>query len=380
MYHKIFSLYFILLALFAIGNAKNWVFGYGSMLVAQPSSKSYAARVLGLSRAFNTPGMFSTEAGGGSLNRPFRLSTIYIGAYPNSTDSINGLLFQLTDEEFNLLDQRELLVPYSERLNISVANVAFLYSQSSPMSPNDNVYYYHLNDSTRVSGPGASLLIVQSNVDELLAACLAVDLQYNSSTSFQDEFINTTYGWNVNYWVNDRVLPRRPFKYTPLISQIDAALTRAFNQSLQLDLIPIDNPINLTQFTLTNVSDMNQSIITLQTSVSVLSQDSNNHRTNIAVLQSSYGNLSMQLKQLQNTIPGLQAKVANMSSQISSLQSETAVLLILAIVALCWSGLLMLGIAYYVYTRKKDTYTDLSSKETESIPLTRNYGTVYNNV
>ena len=41
--------------------------------------------------------------------------------------------------------------------------------------------------------------------------------------SFAEEFLDTTFGWN-QHWINDRLLPRRPWIHQPLYMKIDSLL------------------------------------------------------------------------------------------------------------------------------------------------------------
>mgnify|MGYP007000463906 len=42
---------------------------------------------------------------------------------------------------------------------------------------------------------------------------------------FAIEFLDTTFGWN-QYWINDRLLPRRPWIHQPLYMKIDNLLIK----------------------------------------------------------------------------------------------------------------------------------------------------------
>lgn len=65
----------------------------------------------------------------------------------------------------------------------------------------------------RVGKPGKGHPITQSYVDIFLGGCLDVSEAYGIE-EFALECIRTTKGWS-KYWINDRIMPRRPFEHQP---------------------------------------------------------------------------------------------------------------------------------------------------------------------
>lgn len=74
--------------------------------------------------------------------------------------------------------------------------------------------------------PSKAFPVVQSYVDICINGCLEIEGNYPTAEGFTRNFIETTSHWN-EFWVNDRLYPRRPFIYRPNASQIDAALKAA---------------------------------------------------------------------------------------------------------------------------------------------------------
>jgi hypothetical protein len=67
--------------------------------------------------------------------------------------------------------------------------------------------------------------IVQSYVDMCINGCLEIESLYPKAKKdeFAIDFIRSTFYWS-EFWVNDRIYPRRPFIYRPNAYTIDQLL------------------------------------------------------------------------------------------------------------------------------------------------------------
>jgi hypothetical protein len=87
--------------------------------------------------------------------------------------------------------------------------------------------YVFLSNQESISetkAPTRQIPMVQSYVDICINGCLELEALYRTvKRSFTEEFIRKTSGWN-EFWVNDRIYPRRPFIYSPNASAIDKDL------------------------------------------------------------------------------------------------------------------------------------------------------------
>jgi hypothetical protein len=64
--------------------------------------------------------------------------------------------------------------------------------------------------------------IVQSYVDVFISGCFEIQEKFNIN-NFAAECITTTHDWSKS-WVNDRIMPRRPFVHQPRAIDIDLLL------------------------------------------------------------------------------------------------------------------------------------------------------------
>jgi hypothetical protein len=89
--------------------------------------------------------------------------------------------------------------------------------------------YIFLSDPGCIKPPSEETPMVQSYVDICINGCLELEALYRTlneplaKESFTKEFIRTSSGWS-EFWVNDRVYPRRPGAYRPSATDIDKAL------------------------------------------------------------------------------------------------------------------------------------------------------------
>ena len=87
-----------------------------------------------------------------------------------------------------------------------------------------NIWVY-INEFNTLDEMNKNFPIVQSYVDLCINGCLEIEEKFEAAkqVNFTKMFIKSTVYWN-NFWVNDRIYPRRPFIHCPNANMIDAYL------------------------------------------------------------------------------------------------------------------------------------------------------------
>jgi hypothetical protein len=274
---------FFFLPLFS-SQTTQWIFGYGSLISSTSRDSTYKTnlpwkivRVFGIGRGWWAPG--TVAAGwGGIIGQDQQQAPTFLGALFDNSSTINGLIFQVNDTSLAAFDKRELTGAGYNR--ISVPNNYIQTFDGVPLTNDDVVYFYNVIPEL-LSVPTKQSPIVTSYIDLILTACLDIDQALNQTDSynFTNEFVATTVGWS-EHWVNDRLLPRRPWIYQPKSTLIDTILAKYVNITL-LAAISFDIPYleeeddqntqqqlsdlkgNLTQ-ALETIEELRQSILDLQ--------------------------------------------------------------------------------------------------------------------
>ena len=186
-----------------------YIFGYGSLVESRSRAMTWASAIYaspalvdGIER-----GWFD-QTGGPSL------STTYLGAVAAEGSQCNGVIFPISAQGLASYDQRE--TGY-KRERIEPANINMLDGSSA--APDGDIWFY-ANQKKQYASP--KLPIVQSYVDVCLNGCLEIENTYPlaKQAKFAETFIRTCSNWS-EWWVNDRLYPRRAFIYNPNASKID---------------------------------------------------------------------------------------------------------------------------------------------------------------
>lgn len=203
-----------------MANPPQFIFGYGSLVESKSramtwSSALYASPVIvkGIRR-----GWFDNTAAPG-------LAPTYLGAVLDNKHSCNGVIFPITEAGLAAYDQRE--TGY-KREKIKQSNIVMLDGTSAP--PKGDIWFYA---NTHERPASANFPIVQSYVDVCMNGCLEIEATYPlaKQQGFAEMFIKTCTGWN-EFWVNDRLYPRRPFIYVPNAYKIDQLLQNVLGKEL----------------------------------------------------------------------------------------------------------------------------------------------------
>lgn len=200
-----------------------FIVGYGSLM--QEASKRQTTPGAG----HNQPIRVSGFERGWILNGPSFSPTTYLGAVPHPGGRFNAVIYSVpSPQDIHATDLRE--ARYC-RVQVASEQIEML-NQLAP--PKGQVWIYTVPPH-RIDEPDQGYPIVQSYVDIFLGGCLDVGETYGIA-EFARDCIHTTKGWS-KYWINDRIMPRRPFEHQPQAKKIDALLEQAIPQYLKARVI-----------------------------------------------------------------------------------------------------------------------------------------------
>lgn len=193
--------------------SKKFIFGYGSLMEKESRSRTtpnvtaiFPAKLNGFERSWSLQNV--SEIG--------EYSTTFLGCEKKDNAEMNGILYEVSDEEFEKTKTREN--GYNPTL-ISCHQHIHSYDEQFILNENDEVYIFTNIKSTK---PNSKLPIVQSYVDICLNGCMEIEKTFPlaKQDNFTKNFFETTKLWS-KHWVNDRIYPRRPWKYSPNATEID---------------------------------------------------------------------------------------------------------------------------------------------------------------
>lgn len=193
-----------------------YIVGYGSLM--QQASKERTAPDAGPSRPVLVDGFQRAWNARGSL---VGSSTTYLGVRPAGWARMVAAIYPNPDpEELRATDRRE---EFYCRESVPADAVQMLDGQPAPTGAEIWIY---VNKPDSVFPPDARFPIVQSYVDIFVTGCMELAEKVRSNAiDFVEGCVRTTEGWSQN-WVNDRLMPRRPFIHQPKSSDIDTLLQR----------------------------------------------------------------------------------------------------------------------------------------------------------
>jgi hypothetical protein len=190
-----------------------YVFGYGSLIERESRTRTnseaaaaWPARVTGYERGWFH--QFANYVGS---------TCTYLGAIENPAATINGVIYKVDD--FEKTKDRE--TGYTATC---ITGVITMLDGGGPWDRGDVfIFLSNPDDVSKTKEPTPEVPMVQSYVDICVNGCLEIEALYRTATGYVQEFIRTSSGWN-EYWVNDRLYPRRPFIYRSNAITIDKAL------------------------------------------------------------------------------------------------------------------------------------------------------------
>ena len=197
----------------AIQKPTDFIFGYGS-LINTPSRNSSVntpipAIPVRVSEQFGFTRVWNDRAPSGFTALGLRKADASMPA-----TSINGVLFAVTEGDISSYDKRE--EGYT-RVEIPRSNIETLSWQGLPQYGHIWVYVptrpgYKPGEGLPM--PDGKYPILQSYIDVVVEG----GMEYGDA--YTQELIATTKGWNI-YWLNDRILARRPWVEDKRYASVD---------------------------------------------------------------------------------------------------------------------------------------------------------------
>jgi cation transport regulator ChaC len=191
-----------------------YIFGYGSLIEQASRLRSTPSALYVLparARGFARGWWARTGAIG--------FTTTFLGAIPEKSSSMNGVIYAVNKKELEDTDTRE-----SGYTRKDIASHLEILSGGSV--PEGEIYIY-LNrfeeGQQKKNVPSRDFPIVQSYVDICLTGCLQIEKGFPDAVDFALEFIKSTKEWS-KFWENDRVHPRRAPFTVPDAPKIDKLL------------------------------------------------------------------------------------------------------------------------------------------------------------
>lgn len=158
-------------------------------------------------------------------------STTFLGCIRSPENLLNGVVYPTSDYDLNLLDKRE-----KGYTRVKIDSEKVVKSVGLDITADTVIWIYvNLFDNITIlknSIPNEKFPIVQSYLDICINGCFEIEQKFKDAKGFTKDFLETTHYWN-EYWVNDRIYPRRPFIYQPKAFEIDEVLnTNSITKSL----------------------------------------------------------------------------------------------------------------------------------------------------
>lgn len=198
-------------------NPTNFIFGYGSLIndISRNSNceSVHEAIPVRISSEFNYRRIWNYK------NPTSQMCALGLELCSDTIEAstINGVIFPVIEKELHKFNERELNYRLIEIPKNMIETLSWI---NIPTRSKIWTYVPILNYDTNIQSNFRADYenpICQSYIDLCLEGCL----KYGED--FAIEFLDTTFGWN-QYWINDRLLPRRPWIHQPLYMKIDTLL------------------------------------------------------------------------------------------------------------------------------------------------------------
>ena len=200
---------------------KNYIIGYGSLMNLSSLNRTLPTieniepiYLNGFKRSWNA-----------LENKNNSFSPTYLGVEIQVGARTNCIIFELSEEELETMDQREFL--YTRKL-VNMNDIECVQSTQISFSKEDKIWIYVTNNS---SNPNKNYPIIQSYVDTCISGCLQLEIEFKMN-NFAIDFIKSTDNWS-KYWVNDRIFPRAPHVHQPYAFKIDNLLQSYMSELYQ---------------------------------------------------------------------------------------------------------------------------------------------------
>ncbi|MBS0235860.1 MAG: gamma-glutamylcyclotransferase [Proteobacteria bacterium] len=211
----------------------NYIFGYGSLVNSQSRMASLG------NNTFAIPARISSDFGyvrKWNFHSITKMTALGLERVNDGKQTINGVIYPVSTDDMTIWDNRE--VGY-KRIEVPWRFVQSVGWQGLPSM--GKLWAYVPEDGDRRGPANYDYPIVQSYVD----VCTIGFLEYGEE--FTKEFLETTGGWS-EWWLNDRLIERRPWVYLREHGMVDKLLANypsrgnAFNKrqhvAFEADCIP----------------------------------------------------------------------------------------------------------------------------------------------
>lgn len=192
---------------------EHFIFGYGSLINSisryQTNPDSKDAIPVRVAAEFRHARYWNYH---GTSSRLTALGVRQIRDEENGQE-INGVIYPILDSDMAQVDERE---EGYRRVALPWEFVTPLSWAAPPAHTKTRLWIYV---PERPEPPSADFPILQTYIDVCLDGCL------EHGEDFAETFLKTTFGWN-RYWLNDRVLARRPWIHCPNYAVIDRLLEK----------------------------------------------------------------------------------------------------------------------------------------------------------
>jgi hypothetical protein len=193
---------------------EQYIVGYGSLM--QDESRKRTSPNAGPARPVEVKGY---RRGWFARGRGPGFGTTYLGVVADRGARLNAVLYKVDAAELAATDRRE--ASYCRAL-VAATDIEALDRGDPSLAPAQAWIYVSAPEA--VAAASSEFPIVQSYVDIFVSGCLEQEERF-AVAGFARECLASTAGWP-EYWVNDRIYPRRPFVFQPRARQIDELLAR----------------------------------------------------------------------------------------------------------------------------------------------------------
>jgi hypothetical protein len=190
-----------------------FIVGYGSLM--QDESRKRTSPQAGPAHPVDIAGF---RRGWFAAGASVGLTTTFLGVAPDEGAHLNAVVYRVEQAEVAATDRRE--AGYCRR---AVSRAQMKPLDSSSIVPQDAQAWIYVNTARNTAAPTRDKPIVQSYVDIFVSGCLEQEERFRLA-GFAAACLTSTSGWS-QYWVNDRLHPRRPFVHQPRAGQIDRLLS-----------------------------------------------------------------------------------------------------------------------------------------------------------
>ena len=195
-----------------IKTPKNFIFGYGSTLNEESRCNT------NINVGDGIPARISKKFGyrrcWNFKNKTSKFTALGLEKVEeNNSSTINGILYSVPD--LKCFDERE---DGYKRIKIPYYMIQPIGWEKIPSNKYCNIWIYIPLDEYKYN-PSIDYPILQTYLDLIINGCLKYNMQ------FTEEFLSTTFNW-CKFFLNDRIMCRRPWVYETNYKIIDNILTK----------------------------------------------------------------------------------------------------------------------------------------------------------